>query len=72
MIIGNSNQEAIRITNENARITNENARISGGALIKSGDSMTGDLNIPVGAGIKFGNMKLIWNPSIGIEIVTIP
>lgn len=44
-ISGSDNQEATRVTNENIRIANEAARVASGALIKSGGSMTGDLNL---------------------------
>jgi hypothetical protein len=58
-------QETTRLSQETARVNAENARVSGGALIKSGDTMTGDLNITTGKAIKFGKFKLIENQSLG-------
>jgi len=67
---GRVNTEIIRVSSENTRIANEvirvnaeNARIAGGALIKSGDTMTGNLNMG-GNEIQLGGFKLKYNSGL--------
>lgn len=62
--------DGLRTTAEDARVIAENARVTGGALIKSGDTMTGDLNMEEN-GIIFGNIKVAKNLSLGTLDVTI-
>jgi hypothetical protein len=58
-------QELSRKDAETARVNAETTRVTGGALIKSGDTMTGDLNITTGKAIKFGNFRVVENQSLG-------
>ena len=58
-----SDSEDIRIANEITRVNAENARITGGALIKSGDIMTGNLNMGENE-IQLGGFKIKYNPSL--------
>jgi len=55
--------ETIRKENEIIRINAENARIAGGALIKSGDTMTGVLNMGNNE-IQLGGFKIKYNPNL--------
>lgn len=65
-----SEAENQRIENENFRIINENNRINSGALIKSGDTMTGALNLNDVYGLVLGNKyRLKYNKILdAIEI----
>jgi len=71
--------EALRVTAESNRASAESARVSGGALIKSGDTMTGDLtmdgkiNLDNTDGLVIGNKYKIHYNTISdmIDIVTI-
>lgn len=73
-ISGSDNQEATRITSENARIAaevirvlNEQDRITSGALIKSGGSMTGDLNLLNENSIKFNDKyEIKYNSALNV------
>ena len=61
--------ENIRISNESARVSAENIRISNGALIKSGDTMNGILNMNNTLTmneneIDLGGFKIKHNPNL--------
>lgn len=65
-------QENTRKSQESARVVAEANRVAGGALIKSGDTMTGDLTMSTNKGIIMGNIKLNFNSGLGtIDITTI-
>jgi len=55
--------EDVRIANELARVDAENTRVASGALIKSGDTMTGNLNMG-GNEIQLGGFKLKYNTGL--------
>ena len=64
--------ENARIVAETNRINAENIRVAGGALIKSGGTMTGDISMAPDKGIVFGNFKIKNNVSLGtidIELI---
>ena len=65
-------QENARKSAETARINAEAARVSNGALIKSGDTMNGNINFSSDNGIIFGNIKFVFNAGLGtVDIVTV-
>ena len=55
--------EDIRIANEIARVNAENLRVEDGALIKSGDTMNGTLNMGENE-IQLGGFKIKHNPNL--------
>jgi hypothetical protein len=69
------NQESTRQQQEQTRVTAEAARVAGGALIKSGDTMPGTLNmngilnmnnniVMNGTSIQLGGFKIKHNPNL--------
>ena len=61
--------EDVRIANELARVDAENLRVEGGALIKSGDTMNGTLNMNANINmneneIQLGGFKIKHNPNL--------
>lgn len=63
-------QENTRKSQESARVIAEANRVAGGALIKSGDTMNGDLTMSSDNGIIMGNMKINFNSGLGVLDIT--